>query len=82
LIRLLRLKSGLDASQNGQPGARRALCGDAGLDPAPYAGHSLRAGFCTQAYLNGAPELAIMRQSRHKSLDTMRKYVRDREISS
>lgn len=30
----------------------------AGLDPALYAGHSLRAGFCTQAYLNGAPELA------------------------
>jgi site-specific recombinase XerD len=40
----------------------------AGLDPAPYAGHSLRAGFCTQAYLNGVPELSIMRQSRHQSL--------------
>jgi site-specific recombinase XerD len=52
----------------------------AGLDPAPYAGHSLRAGFCTQAYLNGAPELAIMRQSRHKSLATMRRYVRDRNL--
>ena len=52
----------------------------AGLDPAAYAGHSLRAGFCTQAYLNGVPELAIMRQSRHKSLDTMRKYVRDRNL--
>ena len=52
----------------------------AGLDPAGYAGHSLRAGFCTQAYLNGAPELAIMRQSRHKSLATMRKYVRDRNL--
>jgi len=36
----------------------------AGLDPAPYAGHSLRSGFCTQAYLNGVPELSIMRQSR------------------
>lgn len=52
----------------------------AGLDPAPYAGHSLRAGFCTQAYLNGVPELAIMRQSRHKSLDTVRKYIRDRSL--
>ena len=27
----------------------------AGLDATLYAGHSLRAGFCTQAYLNGAP---------------------------
>lgn len=52
----------------------------AGLDPAPYAGHSLRAGFCTQAYLNGARELAIMRQSRHKSLDTVRKYIRDNTL--
>lgn len=52
----------------------------AGLNPAPYAGHSLRAGFCTQAYLNGVPELAIMRQSRHKSLDTVRKYIRDRSL--
>jgi len=51
-----------------------------GLDPAPYAGHSLRAGFCTQAYLNGVPELAIMRQSRHKSLDTVRKYIRDKSL--
>jgi hypothetical protein len=30
--------------------------------------------------LNGAPELAIMRQSRHKSLATMRRYVRDRNL--
>ena len=52
----------------------------AGLDAALYAGHSLRAGFCTQAYLNGAPELAIMRQTRHQSLDTVRKYIRDRSL--
>ena len=45
----------------------------AGLDPAAYAGHSLRAGFATQAYLNGVPELAIMRHTGHKSLDTVRK---------
>jgi integrase len=51
-----------------------------GIDPAAYAGHSLRAGFCTQAYLNGVPELAIMRQSRHKSLDTVRKYIRDKSL--
>jgi integrase len=52
----------------------------AGLDPAHYAGHSLRAGFVTQAFLNGAAEVAIMRQTRHKSLDTLRKYIRDRSL--
>ncbi|MCU1257951.1 MAG: hypothetical protein JWO80_836 [Bryobacterales bacterium] len=37
-------------------------------------------GFLYAAYLNGVPELAIMRQSRHSSLDTMRKYIRDRSL--
>ena len=52
----------------------------AGLDPKAYAGHSLRAGFCTQAYLNGAREFDIMRQTGHRSLDTLRKYVRGRGL--
>ena len=52
----------------------------AGLDPALYAGHSLRAGFATQAFLNGAAEVSIMRQTRHKSLNTLRKYIRDRSL--
>jgi integrase len=52
----------------------------AGLEPAIYAGHSLRAGFATQAFLNGAPEVSIMRQTRHKSLNTLRKYIRDRSL--
>lgn len=49
----------------------------AGLDPAQYAGHSLRAGLATQAYLNGAGELAIMRQTGHRSLEMVRRYIRD-----
>ena len=49
----------------------------AGLDPARYAGHSLRAGLATQAYLNGAGELAIMRQTGHRSLEMVRRYIRD-----
>jgi len=49
----------------------------AGLDPAKYAGHSLRAGLATQAYLNGAGELAIMRQTGHRSLAMVRRYIRD-----
>jgi integrase len=47
-----------------------------GLDPVHYAGHSLRAGLATQAYLNGATELAIMQQTGHRSLATVRKYIR------
>src|SRR4051794_40678799 len=49
----------------------------AGLDPAKYAGHSLRAGLVTQGYLNGAGELAIMRQTGHRSLEMVRRYIRD-----
>jgi hypothetical protein len=37
----------------------------AALDPGRYAGHSLRAGFCTQAYMNDAREFDIMRQTGH-----------------
>lgn len=52
----------------------------AGLNPANYAGHSLRAGFATQAFLNGAPEVSIMRHTRHRSLNTLRKYIRNRSL--
>jgi integrase len=49
----------------------------AGLDPATYSGHSLRAGLATQAALNGAPEHVIMRQTRHTSAEMLRRYIRD-----
>ena len=52
----------------------------AGLDPQIYAGHSLRSGFCTQAYMNGAREFDIMRQTGHRSLDTLRRYIRGRGL--
>jgi integrase len=48
-----------------------------GLDASAYAGHSLRAGLATQAYRNGANELAIMQQTGHRSLSTVRKYIRE-----
>jgi site-specific recombinase XerD len=47
-----------------------------GLDPAQFAGHSLRAGFITSAAESGAALLRIADQSRHKSLDVLRGYVR------
>ena len=49
----------------------------AGLDPARYAGHSLRAGFATSAAAGGASERAIMNQTGHKSLVVARRYIRD-----
>lgn len=40
-----------------------------------FGGHSLRAGFCTQAAMNDVPDSLAMLQSGHKS-STYRKYVR------
>jgi site-specific recombinase XerD len=48
----------------------------AGLDPAPYSAHSLRAGFVTYAHLRGASDRAIAHQTRHRSLATLGAYVR------
>lgn len=48
----------------------------AGLDASQFAGHSLRAGFITSAAESGAALLRIADQSRHKSLDVLRGYVR------
>jgi integrase len=42
-----------------------------------YAGHSLRAGLATAAAAAGVPERAIMAQTGHRSLTTLRKYIRD-----
>ena len=51
-----------------------------GLDPALFAGHSLRAGFLTSAAARGASIFKMMDVSRHRSVDTLRGYVRDAEI--
>jgi site-specific recombinase XerD len=49
----------------------------AGLDPALYAGHSLRAGFATTAALRGKDLKAIMKQTRHTRIETVLKYIRN-----
>ena len=56
-------------------GARRV-----GLDPKLFAGHSLRSGFLTSAAGRGASIFKMMDVSRHKSMDTLRAYVRDAEL--
>lgn len=47
-----------------------------GLDPAVFAGHSLRSGFLTSAAEAGADIMRMMDVSRHKSVETVRRYVR------
>jgi site-specific recombinase XerD len=51
-----------------------------GLDPKLFAGHSLRSGFLTSAAGRGASIFKMMDQSRHRSMDTLRGYVRDAEL--
>lgn len=48
----------------------------AGLDPALFSGHSLRAGFATQAALGGAGDREIMRQGRWSNPRTVHGYIR------
>lgn len=52
----------------------------AGLDPTLFSGHSLRAGFLTEAASMRANLFKMKDHSRHKSLDTVAGYVRDAAI--
>ena len=52
----------------------------AGLDPAIFSGHSLRAGFVTSAAANGASVLKMMEQSRHRSIAMLQVYIRSSDI--
>jgi len=47
-----------------------------GLDASCFAGHSLRSGFLTSAAESGASVFKMTEVSRHRSLDTLRGYVR------
>jgi site-specific recombinase XerD len=49
----------------------------AGLDAAKYAGHSLRSGHATSAAIAGASERSIMAQTGHRSVQMLRRYIRD-----
>ena len=53
---------------------RRAAA--AGIESGGVAGHSLRAGLATSAAAAGVPERAIMAQTGHRSVTTLRKYIR------
>jgi integrase len=51
-----------------------------GLDPERFAGHSLRAGLATSAAAAGASERAIAKQTGHKSMAVLRRYIRDGDL--
>jgi integrase len=51
-----------------------------GLDAKKFSAHSLRSGFLTSAASNGASIFKMMEVSRHKSIDTLRAYIRDAEL--
>jgi site-specific recombinase XerD len=57
----------------------KTLAGKVGLDSSRYAGHSLRSGFLTSAARNRASIFKMADQSRHRSLDVLRGYVRNEE---
>lgn len=46
----------------------------------PLGGHSLRAGCVTQAAMNGVQEAVIQRQTGHKTVSMLRRYIRLGEI--
>jgi integrase len=46
-----------------------------GLDPALFAGHSLRSGLATAAAANDAPAQVIMDHMRHARFDTTKRYI-------
>ena len=46
------------------------------IEDSQLSGHSLRAGFATTAAANGASEAAIARQTGHRSMEVLRRYIR------
>ena len=60
---------------------RARLAGIKGTLLEPISPHGLRAGFVTSAYRNNVPDEEIMGHSRHRSLTTMRSYVRRSKLS-
>lgn len=52
----------------------------AGINPDMISGHSLRAGFATSAASHGVEERVIARQTRHRSMTVLRRYIREGEL--
>lgn len=55
----------------------KKLADRAGFYAGKYAGHSLRAGHTTAAAIAGASERSIMKQTGRRSVQMVRRYIRD-----
>jgi hypothetical protein len=53
-----------------------SLAAQAGMEAADLAGYSLRVGLATAAAAAGVSERALMAPTGHRSLATLRKYIR------
>ena len=51
-----------------------------GLDGNLYSGHSLRSGFATSAAASGADERSIMTMTGHKSVEMVRRYIKEENL--
>jgi site-specific recombinase XerD len=51
-----------------------------GIDATELSGHSLRSGLATTAARNGASERSIMKQTGHRSVAMVRRYIHDAEL--
>ena len=51
-----------------------------GLDSEMYGAHSLRHGFATYAALSGIEERLIMKQTRHRSVEMVRRYINEADL--
>jgi integrase len=67
--------SGIDVARVVKKLAERS-----GLEAGKYAGHSLRAGHATSAAIAGASERSIMNQTGHRSVQMVRRYIRDASL--
>lgn len=58
----------------------KKYCGLIGKRISGFSGHSLRAGLATSAAMAGASEASIQKQTGHKSLLILRRYIRDASL--
>lgn len=58
----------------------KKYAGLSGFNAADFSGHSLRSGFLTSAAENGATVFKMAEVSRHRSIETLRGYVRFAEL--
>ncbi|HEY9312131.1 MAG TPA: integrase, partial [Williamsia sp.] len=59
---------------------RRLAAARPDLDITRYGAHSLRAGFVTEAFRTGHEPTTIMKQTGHKSVESLLNYARDNNI--